>query len=209
MASLKNSAGNVFVETGLCCNFESHFFTSQNAMYFRTRLNYFVQLSQLEDPRWPRRDLPCPPEVRLQHLRRQWRQCSHPQVLWINISTMFRISIIPPRYCPLNKEGIYSFGASLPQLKTRKNAAGNFSNRRCWTWSQYSHFEMIVGVELLVLRSSCEVLVKWSDLESSRLVCPPLHSALRKEESALSQVLCLILCSDEKIGTSIWAVLEL
>ena len=85
MASLKNSAGNVFVETGLCCNFESHFFTSQNAMYFRTRLNYFVQLSQLEDPRWPRRDLPCPPEVRLQHLRRQWRQCSHPQVLWINI----------------------------------------------------------------------------------------------------------------------------
>ena len=89
MASLKNSAGNVFVETGLCCNFESHFFTSQNAMYFRTRLNYFVQLSQLEDPRWPRRDLPCPPEVRLQHLRRQWRQCSHPQV---NKYMMFRIS---------------------------------------------------------------------------------------------------------------------
>ena len=35
-----------------------------------------------------------------------------------------------PRYCPLNKDGAFSYGASLPQLKTRRNAAGNFSSRR-------------------------------------------------------------------------------
>jgi len=34
------------------------------------------------------------------------------------------------RYCPLNKDGAFSYGASLPQLKTRRNAAGNFSSRR-------------------------------------------------------------------------------
>merc|ERR1719192_2299566 len=34
------------------------------------------------------------------------------------------------RYCPLNKDGAFSNGASLPQLKTRRNAAGNFSSRR-------------------------------------------------------------------------------
>ena len=34
------------------------------------------------------------------------------------------------RYCPLNKDGTFSYGASLPQLKTRRNAAGNFSSRR-------------------------------------------------------------------------------
>jgi len=54
------------------------------------------------------------------------------------------------RYCPLNKDGVFNRGASLPQLKTRRNAAGNFSNRR--------------------------------------MLCHPLPSALRKEESVLSQV---------------------
>ena len=34
------------------------------------------------------------------------------------------------RYCPFNKDGAFSRGASLPLLKTKKNAAGNFSNRR-------------------------------------------------------------------------------
>jgi len=34
------------------------------------------------------------------------------------------------RYCPFNKDGAFSSGASLPQLKTRRNAAGNFSSRR-------------------------------------------------------------------------------
>lgn len=53
------------------------------------------------------------------------------------------------RYCPLNKDGVFNRGASLPQLKTRRNAAGNFSNRR--------------------------------------MLCPPLHSTLRKEEIVLSQ----------------------
>jgi len=55
------------------------------------------------------------------------------------------------RYCPLNKDGVFNRGASLPQLKTRRNAAGNFSSRR--------------------------------------MVCHPLHSALRKEETVLSQML--------------------
>jgi len=58
------------------------------------------------------------------------------------------------RYCPLNKDGVFSRGASLPQLKTRRNAAGNFSNRKY----------------------------------SNRMLCPPLHSALRKEENDYSQV---------------------
>ena len=92
-----------------------------------------------------------------------------------------------------------------------ESAAAENPEERCWELFQpqvlnlvsIQSIKMVVGVELLVLRTSCEVLVKWSDLDSSRLVCPPLHSALRKEESALSQVLCLILCSDEKIGTSI------
>merc|ERR1711962_691262 len=48
------------------------------------------------------------------------------------------------RYCPFNKDGAFSSGASLPQLKTRRNAAGNFSSRRmvchplpsnCWAQS--------------------------------------------------------------------------
>jgi len=34
------------------------------------------------------------------------------------------------RYCPFNKDGAFNSGASLPQLKTRRNAAGNFSTRR-------------------------------------------------------------------------------
>jgi len=54
------------------------------------------------------------------------------------------------RYCPLNKDGVFNRGASLPQLKTRRNAAGNFSSRR--------------------------------------MVCHPLHSALRREEGVPSQV---------------------
>ena len=36
------------------------------------------------------------------------------------------------RYCPFNKDGAFSRGASLPLLKTKKNAAGNFSNRRLY-----------------------------------------------------------------------------
>ena len=40
----------------------------------------FVQLSQLEDPGRAHCDLPCAAQVRLQTVRRQWGQGSHPQV---------------------------------------------------------------------------------------------------------------------------------
>merc|ERR1719292_63685 len=34
------------------------------------------------------------------------------------------------RYCPRNKDGQYNTGASLSELKKRKNAAGNFPSKR-------------------------------------------------------------------------------
>jgi len=38
------------------------------------------------------------------------------------------------RYCPRNKDGHYNTGASLTELKRRKNAAGNFPNSKKTTW---------------------------------------------------------------------------
>ena len=49
------------------------------------------------------------------------------------------------RYCPLNKDGAFSYGASLPQLKTRRNAAGNFSSRR---FSSLNYGRLAVKCEL-------------------------------------------------------------
>ena len=97
------------------------------------------QLSQLEDSRRENRDLSSSSQVRLQHLWRYWRRGSHYKV-WFEFSLQWsrcRPSICHvctllsyARYCPFNKDGAFSSGASLPQLKTRRNAAGNFSSRR-------------------------------------------------------------------------------
>jgi len=38
------------------------------------------------------------------------------------------------RYCPRNKDGHYNTGASLTELKRRKNAAGNFPSSKKTTW---------------------------------------------------------------------------
>jgi len=38
------------------------------------------------------------------------------------------------RYCPRNKDGHYNTGASLTELKRRKNAAGNFPSSKKMTW---------------------------------------------------------------------------
>ena len=62
----------------------------------------------------------------------RWRTLSYTSHWWhtlAHISSAY--SIVFCRYCPLNKEGAFSNGASLPQLKTRRNTAGNFSSRRC------------------------------------------------------------------------------
>jgi len=51
------------------------------------------------------------------------------------------------RYCPFNKDGAFSRGASLPLLKTKKNAAGNFSNRRMICHPLPSSFQDVSGLE--------------------------------------------------------------
>jgi len=38
------------------------------------------------------------------------------------------------RYCPRNKDGQFNSGASLTELKKKKNAAGNFPNMKRMTW---------------------------------------------------------------------------
>jgi len=38
------------------------------------------------------------------------------------------------RYCPRNKNGHYNIGASLTDLKRRKNAAGNFPTSKKSVW---------------------------------------------------------------------------
>jgi len=43
------------------------------------------------------------------------------------------------RYCPLNKDGQFNTGASLTDLKKKKNAAGNFPNMKRMPWSTTSH----------------------------------------------------------------------
>jgi len=43
------------------------------------------------------------------------------------------------RYCPLNKNGQFNSGASLTDLKRRKNAAGNFPSTKKMTWPIPSH----------------------------------------------------------------------
>ena len=86
------------------------------------------------------------------------------------------------RYCPLNKDGVFSRGASLPQLKTRRNAAGNFSNRRFSKVMQFCCLKHNKPGKFM------EHHARYEHLLSKRLICPPLHSALR-EETVLSQVL--------------------
>jgi len=43
-------------------------------------------------------------------------------------------SPLTTRYCPRNKHGQYNHGASLTELKKRKNAAGNFPSMKKMTW---------------------------------------------------------------------------
>merc|ERR1711872_13076 len=50
-------------------------------------------------------------------------------------------------YCPFNKDGAFNRGASLPLLKTKKNAAGNFSNRRMICHPLPSRFQDDSGLE--------------------------------------------------------------
>ena len=57
----------------------------------------------------------------LQHLWRHWWCRPHPQI--VCCFNMF-CYILLARYSPLNSDGAFSYGASLPQLKTRRNAAG-------------------------------------------------------------------------------------
>ena len=102
--------------------------------YYVSRFIFSLQLSQLEDPRRPSGDLPCAAQVRLQPLRRHRRCRPHPQVAFHVIESVPCAKLLLRRYCPLNKDGTFSYGASLPQLKTRRNAAGNFSSRRFLLW---------------------------------------------------------------------------
>jgi len=64
------------------------------------------------------------------------------------------------RYCPLNKDGTFSYGASLPQLKTRRNAAGNFSSRRmfCHPLPSYCRVQDDVQAKVVKLESEAAKL---------------------------------------------------
>merc|ERR1719180_372255 len=64
------------------------------------------------------------------------------------------------RYCPLNKDGAFSYGASLPQLKTRRNAAGNFSSRRmfCHPLPSSCRAQDDVNAEVMKLKSEASSL---------------------------------------------------
>ena len=37
--------------------------------------------------------------------------------------------LLPSRYCPLNADGAHNRGASLTELKKKRNAAGSYSGR--------------------------------------------------------------------------------
>jgi len=43
------------------------------------------------------------------------------------------------RYCPLNKDGKFNLGASLTELKKKKNAAGNFPSSKKVMWPLHSY----------------------------------------------------------------------
>jgi len=73
------------------------------------------------------------------------------------------------RYCPLNKDGAFSYGASLPQLKTRRNAAGNFSSRRMLCHPLPSSCRAQDGVPVEMRRLESEA----SKLSEGRLAIHP------------------------------------
>ena len=75
-------------------------------------------------------------------------------------------SIVSCRFCPLNKDGV-----SLPQLKTRRNAAGNFSSRRC-------RVKWYVG-------EGCSI-------STTRMLCHPLPSSCRAWDDVQAKVRLLI-----------------
>jgi len=56
------------------------------------------------------------------------------------------------RYCPRNKDGRYNTGASLTDLKRRKNAAGNFSSFKKTIWSIPSQ-PMVHGFNTVTVKS--------------------------------------------------------
>jgi len=56
------------------------------------------------------------------------------------------------RYCPRNKDGRFNTGASLTDLKRRKNAAGNFSSFKKTIWSIPSQ-SMVHGFNTVTERS--------------------------------------------------------
>eukprot|EP00092_Neocalanus_flemingeri_P002142 GFUD01002282.1.p1 GENE.GFUD01002282.1~~GFUD01002282.1.p1 ORF type:complete len:266 (+),score=79.79 GFUD01002282.1:343-1140(+) len=90
------------------------------------------------------------------------------------------------RYCPLNKDGKFNTGASLTELKRKKNAAGNFPLRRMM-WPLTSHskvYSAYTGVTqsppLLKKAESAPFSVKKTpDMLSHHHMTDPLPSCYR------------------------------
>ena len=76
------------------------------------------------------------------------------------------------RYCPKNVDGRFNHGASLTELKKKKNAAGNFPSHKKMTWpiSSYTNVcSSYTGYLRPPPSSSC------TPMRSSMSVSPPQH----------------------------------
>ena len=134
-----------------------------------TRLLFFLQLSQLEDPRRPSGDLPCAAQVRLQPLRRHRRCRPHPQVA----------SHVDRSVAAFRVINFYCAGIAL-WTRMGLSAMGQVcrSSRRGGT---------LLAISLLA-GSCCGSLCVGVLVETLRMLCHPLPSSCRGQDSVQEEV---------------------